>query len=182
MKTILVLAMHGAPPNDFPRDELAEYMSLHNQLEHIPGSQQGTSRKRYVELQDKLWYWPRTPLNDPFFAGSRALAKKLEEACGLPVVLGFNEFCAPNLDEAIEHATMSADRVLVITPMMTRGGEYSEHDIPESIQRVQSHHPDVLIQYIWPFDTREVARFLAEQVKRSGRKGRANSIVARPKT
>ena len=46
MKTVLVLAMHGAPPNDFPTNELVEYMNLHNQLEHTPASQHATIQKR----------------------------------------------------------------------------------------------------------------------------------------
>ena len=119
-----------------------------------------------MELHDKVRSWPRTPANDPFFTGSLALALQLEQASGLPVILGFNEFCAPSLDEALEQATLGAERVLVITPMMTRGGEHSEQDIPECIRRVQCHHPQANIQYIWPFDVNEVARFLAEQVTR----------------
>jgi len=165
MKTILVLAMHGAPPNDFPRDELVEFISLHNQLEHLPANQASTFQKRYMELNDKIRTWPRTSVNDPFHAGSIELAKQLEVASGLCVFLGFNEFCAPSLDEALEQAALAAERVLVITPMMTRGGEHSERDIPAGILRVQSHHPEAHIQYVWPFDLGKVAGFLAEQVK-----------------
>jgi hypothetical protein len=34
MKTIVVLAMHGAPPNGFPKRELAEWFGLHGRMEH----------------------------------------------------------------------------------------------------------------------------------------------------
>lgn len=34
MKTQLVLAMHGAPPNDFPPHKMADMLSLHARLEH----------------------------------------------------------------------------------------------------------------------------------------------------
>jgi sirohydrochlorin cobaltochelatase len=166
MKTILVLAMHGAPPHDFPKNELVEYMSLHNQLEHNPASQEDEIRARYMELNEKVRSWPRTSSNDPFYAGSFALAKQLEAASGLAVILGFNEFCAPSLDEALSLAASTAESVLVITPMMTRGGEHSEKDIPDSIRRVRTKHPNTNIQYIWPFEVNEVARFLAEQVRR----------------
>jgi sirohydrochlorin cobaltochelatase len=166
MKTMLVLAMHGAPPKDFPKNELAEMMGLHHRLEQAFNSDQAELKRRYAELNYKVCTWPRTPYNDPFYTGSTALARHLEIASGLPVVLGFNEFCAPSMDETLEQAVSQAEEVLVVTPMMTRGGEHSEHDIPASIQRVQDRHPDVKIQYVWPFDITEVARFLAEQLKR----------------
>ena len=166
MKTILVLAMHGAPPNDFPTSELAEFMNLHNQLEHVLEPRKVSIQIRYLELQAKLRAWPRTSANDPFFAGSITLAKHLEEISELPVVLGFNEFCGPSLEEALEQAATKAKQVLVITPMMTRGGEHSERDIPTAIRLVQAHHPGVIFKYVWPFDTNEVARFLSDQLKK----------------
>jgi sirohydrochlorin cobaltochelatase len=165
MKIILVLAMHGAPPNDFPRNELAELMGLHNRLERASSTEQALVQSRYSELESRVRTWPRTAKNDPFYAGSTALAEQLEAASGLPVMLGFNEFCAPSLDEALDRAASNAERILVITPMMTRGGEHSEQDIPASIQRTQERHPKVRIQYVWPFELSAVARFLAEQLK-----------------
>ena len=165
MKTVLVLAMHGAPPNDFSRNELAELMSLHNRLEHATSAEQAALQSRYAELESRVRTWPRTAKNDPFYAGSVALAEQLEAASGFPTTVGFNEFCAPSLDDALDQAASSAERVLVITPMMTRGGEHSEHDIPASIRRVQEHHPEVMIQYVWPFELPAVARFLAEQLE-----------------
>jgi sirohydrochlorin cobaltochelatase len=166
MKTILVLAMHGAPPNDFPKDELSELMGLHHRLEHASGADQVELQRRYTVLNNKVCYWPRTPQNDPFYTGSIALAKQLEIASKLPVILGFNEFCAPSMDEALEQAASKAEVILVVTPMMTRGGEHSEKDIPASVRRAQELYPDMKIQYIWPFDSSDVARFLAAQVKR----------------
>lgn len=38
MKSVIVLAMHGSPPRDFPRADLAEFMSLHGRLEASPVS------------------------------------------------------------------------------------------------------------------------------------------------
>ncbi len=102
MKTILVLAMHGAPPSDFPKDELGDLMGLHHRLEQAHSPKGVELHKRYAELNFKVQNWPRTLENDPFYAGSTALARHLEIASNLPVVLGFNEFCAPSLDEALE--------------------------------------------------------------------------------
>ncbi len=168
MKQMIVLAMHGAPPNDYPRHEIAEMMGLHMRLEHARGLERVALEKRHAELDTKVRAWPRTAQNDPFWAGSQELAGHLSRAAGLEVIVGYNEFCAPSLDEALDQAAgQSADEVIVITPMMTRGGEHSEVDIPEAIRRVKEQHPGMRVRYVWPFDTSEIARFLATHIARS---------------
>ena len=112
--------------------------------------------------------WPRTPDNDPFHAGTQELAGHLRQVTGLEVIAGFNEFCAPSLDEALDQAAGRADSVVVVTPMMTRGGEHSEIDIPAAIERARERHPRLAIRYAWPFETGAVAQFLAAQITRSG--------------
>lgn len=163
MKTIIVLAMHGSPPADFPRPELAEFMRLHAQLDHGDGAPPKELVRRHDELDLKVRRWPRSAANDPFYAGSTALAAELERAARLKVLAGFNEFCAPSLGEAFDEAARSgAVRVIVITPMMTRGGEHAERDIPTAIERARRNHPGVEFVYAWPFPSAEVARFLAQ--------------------
>ncbi len=166
-KAVIVLAMHGAPPLDFPREEMTEFMSLYSRIGHSPGPDAGAQGKRYKELELKMRAWPRTGQNDPFYAGSQDLARQLQVASGLEVIIGFNEFCAPALDDALEGAaTREAEAVIVITPMMTRGGEHSAVDIPEAIRRVQQKFPSRKIVYAWPFPTEDIARFLSSQITR----------------
>jgi len=70
-----------------------------------------------------------------------------------------------NLDEALERAVArDVDQIVVVTPMMTRGGEHAEVDIPAAVRRAQVRHPSVSISYVWPFDSVEVAEFLAGQI------------------
>ena len=127
MKTVIVLAMHGSPPNDFPRAELGEFFALHARLEASPVSHSPALESRYEELAGKLKNWPRTPGNDPYYAASHALAQALQKESGLEVVLGFNEFCAPEIGEALSQAAGSgASKLLVVTTMLTRGGEHAE--------------------------------------------------------
>jgi len=56
--------------------------------------------------------------------------------------------------------------VLVLTPMMTRGGEHAEKDIPDELETLRSSYPNLEIKYAWPFDPAEITHFLAGQVKR----------------
>jgi sirohydrochlorin cobaltochelatase len=167
MKSVVVLAMHGAPPRDFPRPELAEFMSLHGRLEASPVSHSPALESRYEELEQKMRAWPRTQQNDPFFASSQDIATQLMHDSGMEVFLGFNEFCAPGLDEAMETAAFSgADKIFVITPMMTRGGEHSEKDIAQAVKKAQEKYPDIRSIYAWPFETCEVSEFLAFHLKK----------------
>ena len=167
MRNAIVLAMHGAPPRDFPRAELAEFMSLHSRMEHPAVSHSPALESRYEELEKQVREWPRTPVNDPFHASSQEIATALEKAAGQKVILGFNEFCAPTLDQAFERAASSgAERVVVVTPMMTRGGEHSEKDILRAVEKARGKHAGVKFVYAWPYETTEVAEFLAEHVKR----------------
>ena len=167
MKTIIVLAMHGSPPNDFPRDELGEFFALHARLEASPVSHSPALESRYEELAGKLKNWPRTPGNDPYHAASDALASTLRKECGLEVVVGFNEFCAPDIDEALSQAAGSgAGKIVVVTTMLTRGGEHAEKDIAKSVSRARQGHPGSEIVYAWPFGTAEIARFLAAHIEK----------------
>jgi len=166
-KAVIVLAMHGSPPLDFPHDELTEFMRLYAGLGHAPGPAVTAQRARYSELEAKMRTWPRTGQNDPFYSGSQELARHLRQESGLEVIIGFNEFCGPTLDEALERAVArKAGKVVVITPMMTRGGEHSAIDIPEAIRRAQEKFPGTKIVYAWPFATEDIARFLSSQVTR----------------
>jgi sirohydrochlorin cobaltochelatase len=165
MKTIIVLAMHGVPPEDYPKMEIAEMFRLHMQLEHMPVEKNNPLLKKFDDLESKVRNWERTPENDPYWAASHDIAEKLEEKTGARVIVGFNEFCAPSVEEAISVATaVNPDRVIVVTPMMTRGGEHSEVDIPEAIQRAKEKHPDLNIIYAWPFDSNEVVNLLSKQI------------------
>lgn len=163
---VIVLAMHGAPPRDFPRPELQEFMGLHGRLEHADGSAQEALQRRHDELEAKMRAWPRTPENDPFHAASMKLAEHLQTAIGFPVLVGFNEFCAPALGEALDAAASLAPHVVVVTPMMTRGGAHAEADIPREIAAARARHPEVRFTYAWPFPVQDIAGFLAGQILR----------------
>lgn len=144
---------------------LEELFNLHARLEHAQGRDSLALRECYDQLDAKMRAWRRTPKNDPFYAGSLEIANRLREVTQQEVILGFNEFCAPSLDETFEQAMESSPaKIIVVTPMMTRGGEHSEVDIPAMIQRAEARYPDVAIDYIWPFDPSQVARFLAAQI------------------
>jgi sirohydrochlorin cobaltochelatase len=165
MKTIIVLAMHGAPPNDFPRREMGEFFGLHARLAGAVGEERETLQRRHDELEARMRAWPRTRENDPFHTASYEIAGLLSQEAGLPVIVGFNEFCAPSLDEALDEAARQAvERVVVTTLMMTRGGSHAERDIPQTVDRSRARHPEIEFEYAWPFDQAKVARFLAQEL------------------
>lgn len=169
MKRVIVLAAHGAPPKDFPNDKLVEFFGLHFRLESMQGPGRAPMEARFRELDMEMRSWPRTAENDPFFAATMELARLLGDKTGKEVVVGFNEFCRPDLDDAFEKAVSGgAGHIVVVTPMMTPGGEHSEEDIPAAISRARERWPALHIDYLWPFDQAEVAGFLAAQLGRAG--------------
>ena len=95
MKTLIVLAMHGAPSNDYPKRELCEFFSLHNRIEHASPSERAAMKPRFAELDQKIRAWTRTAQNDPYWAGSHDIATYLARATEREVIIGFNEFFAP---------------------------------------------------------------------------------------
>ena len=71
MKTIIVLAMHGVPPNDFPERETAELFSLQTRAKGASGVEQLALERRHQELEAKMRAWTRTAQNDPFYTASQ---------------------------------------------------------------------------------------------------------------
>ena len=166
-KIVIVLAMHGGPPKDFPKSELAEFFRLRADLLKANGASRNRLEQRYAKLDAKMRSWPRTKKNDPFFDGSIQLAKQLRRVTGKEVILGYDEFCAPTTDEALDQAVeRSPETVIVITPMMTSGGKHSEVEIPSAIDKARKRHPGTTILYGWPFKPSEIAAFLATQLNR----------------
>jgi sirohydrochlorin cobaltochelatase len=166
MKVVIILAMHGMPPNDFPQKETLDYFMLHSRLENMPGPPPPTMQQQFEELDSKMRKWPRTQENDQYSFTSNKLAAALSKQTGHSVVVGFNEFCSPSLDEAFEEAIqLNPDKIIVVTPMMTQGGEHSEKDIPEAIERAKKKNPTIKFSYVWPFNISKIAAFLSEQIK-----------------
>jgi sirohydrochlorin cobaltochelatase len=166
MKTVIILAMHGSPPKDFPKAQVALVVGLHMWLERASGPVLAMIERYHTRLDARIRTWPRTAENDPFHTASQELAAQLSQETGCEVIVGYNEFCAPSLDQALDQAAVQrAERIIVVTPMMTPGGEHAEEDIPESIQHARERHPGTTFVYAWPFKVEDVAQFLAIQVE-----------------
>ncbi len=162
---IIVLAVHGMPPKDFPDGEKMEFLRLHSQRSR-PGALSAEQTKRHDELDAKMRAWPRTLANDAFHAASYRIAEELKKSSGAEVLVAFNEFCAPAVPDVLDNAaSFHQGEVVVITPMLTQGGTHAELEIPEEIQAARRRHPNVVFTYAWPFTDGFVARFLQEQIQ-----------------
>ena len=157
MKTIIVLAAHGAPATDYSRGKIGMLMAL----ESMPGlvNRVGLLQRLKAALDRTVRFWPRTPANDPYRQGVDALAERIAAQTGHEVIPGYLEFCAPDIGASIDKAIgRGADRVIVATTMTTRGGEHSEVEIRDIVAAAQMRHPSAQVLYAWPFDTDRVAR------------------------
>ena len=160
----VILVGHGAVPRDCPRDLVTRLKALEGRRRAAGGPPSAEE----AELDARVRRWPRSPATDPYQAGLEALAAALRPLLGATsLVVAYNEFCAPTIEEAAEALIAAgARRIAVVPSMLTPGGVHSEVEIPESIAHLQARHGGVAIRYAWPFHLDAVARLLAEQITR----------------
>jgi sirohydrochlorin ferrochelatase len=161
--TAVVLVGHGGVPRDFPRADLQRLKALEGERRSRGAAPSDEERV----LERKIRTWPRTPATDPYQAGLETVAATLRgKLGGVHVVVAYNEFCAPSLDDAVaELASNGARRVTVVPSMLTPGGVHSEIEIPETIAALRTRFPGVELRYAWPFDADAVAELLALQIR-----------------
>ncbi len=161
----MVLVGHGAAASDTPR-------ALVSRLKALEGERRArrspmTDEER--ELDAKIRHWPRTATTDRYQAGMEAIAARLRARVAR-VVVAYNEFCAPSLEQAVEQLVAGGERhVTVVTTMLTPGGVHAEEEIPESIEALRLAHPGVRIDYAWPFDLEAVAHLFANAAEGAAR-------------
>ncbi len=159
----IVLAAHGAPPTDYPPMRVGIQMMLEfagRKVQRI-----GLLRAWRERLEREVRMWPRTRDNDPYKAAVDNLAAALALRLGLPVTVAYNEFCAPDIAEAIDRVVaQGARRVIVLPTMLVRGNSHTEQEIQEAVAESAARHPGVPIEYAWPYDQAQLASLLAAQV------------------
>jgi sirohydrochlorin cobaltochelatase len=164
MKTLVVLAAHGAPPTDCPRRKIGMLMALESM--HGLTRRFGFLRARQEALDSEVRNWRRTAGNDPYKRGVDALAERITAHTGYEVIVGYNEFCTPTISLALDEAiARGAEQVIVATTMTTRGGEHAEIEIRDIVDEAQARHPGIRIFYAWPFDQDRVAQLFADEIQ-----------------
>ena len=165
-KEAVVLIGHGGSASDTPRALVAELKRLESERQ---SRKELAPSAREAELDKQVREWPRTPETDPYKYGveaiARALAPKLD---GRRLVIAYNEFCAPSVEDAIEGLIgEGCERVLLISTMFTRGGIHAEFEIPAVVLKTREKHPQVAVAYAWPFEPGFIADFLVAQLAKA---------------
>jgi sirohydrochlorin cobaltochelatase len=160
----VILVGHGGLPKDCPREIIQQFKQL--ERERKASGKPATAQER--DLEKHIREWPRTPENDPYKAGLEQLAERLEPLLeGADLVLAYNEFCAPTVEDAVaDLATRSVTHITVVPTMLTPGGSHSEIEIPGILDDLRARHPSLEIRYAWPTDLDLMARMLANHLKK----------------
>ena len=157
----VVLVGHGGIAKDCPAELVSKLKRLEAQR-RAAGTIPSTEEQ---ELDATIRRWPRTAATDPYRAGLEAVGAALRPLLnGALFALAYNEFCTPSVAEAIEDLIrQGATHITVVTTMFTPGGAHSEIEIPEILHGLRARHPEIAIQYAWPFDASTIAQ-IHEQV------------------
>lgn len=163
----VVLVGHGAVPSDCPRELVTRLKALEGRRRATGGAMTAEE----AELDAEIRAWPRDARTDPYGAGLEALAARLRPLLGgARLVVAYNEFAAPTLEQAVEELAADGARTIAIVPsMLTPGGVHSEIEIPEIVTRLRVAHPTLTLRYAWPFDLGAVAQLLAGHVLTASR-------------
>lgn len=165
-KEAVVLIGHGGTATDTPKAAVGELKRLEAERQ---ARRELVMSPREAELDKLVREWPRTPETDPYKYGveeiARALAPKLG---GRRLVVAYNEFCAPSVEDAIEGLVKEGvSKIRLISTMFTRGGIHAECEIPGIVLEARKKHPGLEIDYAWPYDADFIASFLASQLSRA---------------
>lgn len=165
--SVVILVGHGAPPLGFPREAVARLKALEGRRRATKGPMSAEEEA----LDREVRAFPRTAENDPYRAGLEMLAAALRARLGgATLLVAYNEFCGPSLEEAVAGAVeRGAAHITVLPSMLTPGGVHAEVEIPESIAALRARFPALTLAYAWPFDLDAVAGLLAAQVEAAAR-------------
>ncbi len=158
----IILVGHGGIPKDYPADLVSKLKRLEAQRR---AAKQPMSAEE-LALDTKIRTWPRTPESDPYQAGLEALGNQMKPMInGALFSLAYNEFCGPTLQEAVKSLIkQGAESITVVSTMFTPGGSHSEYEIPEEMEELRHEHPNVQLQYAWPYDLSQVSKMLVEHI------------------
>ena len=111
--------------------------------------------------------WPRDEGNDPYLTSLKRLAKIINDSTpNTDVVIAFNEFCSPTLEEVIEETCRNNySSIMVVPTMFIPGGVHSEIEIPEILENAREKYNSEII-YVWPFELEEIASLILSNVHR----------------
>lgn len=157
--SVVLLIGHGRTASDTPAHLVNEYALARAVRDREP--------IRFENATKQLREWPRDGINDPYREGLKRIAGVLQhELDGTRVAVAYNEFCGPSIGEAITALVEEGvSSVIVMTTMITPGGNHAERDIPEALKELELVFPDLNIHYVWPFPLAAIGKFLAESVK-----------------
>ena len=122
---------------------------------------------REIELDHQIRHWPRSAKTDPYQQGLESIEKKLAPLLTeKKLVLAYNEFCFPSLQEVVHQLIKENFKTIqILTTMFTPGGSHAEIEIPEIVHELSQQYPNVKIKYLWPYPMQDVAELLALRIK-----------------
>lgn len=165
MNNVVVLAMPGVLPKDFPPHERHVLYRLRARMKYISVNKHPEDEDRLNELLRKARCWPRTAQNDPLHFSAQELASELSQVTGYRVILGFNQYDTPTLEEALVQAfAREAEKIVLINPLAANGVSLAKSESFISNQRIQNRCLEIQVDFSYSFSADKMVELLEEQL------------------
>lgn len=146
-KVGVIIAAHGDVPLDYNMDKAEGMM------------------EKISEIVRKL---PRNidKINDPSKLETENLAKKVGEKLGIPVEVGYAEFCSPGIPETVKHLSDKGVEKIIVVPLFFTHCKHTEKDIPKILEEVKKQVVNTEIEYTNPL-IEEIVEVLADKIRKT---------------
>nr|MDO8080171.1 CbiX/SirB N-terminal domain-containing protein [Candidatus Freyarchaeota archaeon] len=150
MKKIgVVIAAHGDVPLDYDMGKAEEMMEkMSEMIRKLPRNIDG--------------------INDPSKLETENLTKRVREKRGIPVEVGYSEFCSPSIPETIKQLVDKGVEKIIVVPLFFTHCKHTERDIPKILEEVKKQVVNTEIEYTDPLI--EEIEVLADKIRKNIKK------------
>jgi len=145
----VVIAAHGDVPLDYDMGKAEEMMEkMSEMIRKLPRNIDG--------------------INDPSKLETENLTKRVREKRGIPVEVGYSEFCSPSIPETIKQLVDKGVEKIIVVPLFFTHCKHTERDIPKILEEVKKQVVNTEIEYTDPLI--EEIEVLADKIRKNIKK------------
>jgi hypothetical protein len=153
----LILLAKGNIPKDYPKDKLLEYYNLKFNLEL--GKE--VNKSEFEMLNEEIKRWQRNENNDPSYFMLLNLAEKINLTGKYLAEIAFEEFCYPDISEAILSLALRGYKFIIVIPI-----DYLSGISQETFNKIEELKSKLNVEIVvaWPYSLTLLLDFIREHL------------------